>query len=168
MKPAIPVEDRILVPSPKEVATYDLKPQMSAEEVSRQVTEQIRSNTYDLIILNFANPDMVGHTGILPAAITAMETVDRCVKQVVESTLEAGGCLLITADHGNCEQMADASGSPHTAHTSNPVPLLYVSNDSDGVSLQSGKLADLAPTLLQLLDLPQPPEMTGHSLLGTP
>ncbi|WP_321532984.1 2,3-bisphosphoglycerate-independent phosphoglycerate mutase [uncultured Desulfuromonas sp.] len=159
-------EDRILVPSPKEVATYDLKPQMSAEEVSRQVTEQIRSHTYDLIILNFANPDMVGHTGILSAAITAMETVDHCVQQVVETALDAGGCLLITADHGNCEQMADASGSPHTAHTSNPVPLLYVSEHTDGVSLQPGKLADLAPTLLQLLNLPQPVEMTGHSLLS--
>nr|WP_320049823.1 2,3-bisphosphoglycerate-independent phosphoglycerate mutase [uncultured Desulfuromonas sp.] len=159
-------EDRILVPSPKDVATYDLKPQMSAEEVTRQVTEQIRANTYDLIILNFANPDMVGHTGILSAAITAMETVDRCVKQVVDATLNQGGCLLITADHGNCEQMADATGSPHTAHTSNPVPLLYVSKQTSNTSLQAGKLADLAPTLLELLNLPKPAEMTGHSLLN--
>jgi 2,3-bisphosphoglycerate-independent phosphoglycerate mutase len=160
-----PGEDRILVPSPKEVATYDLKPQMSAAEVTRQVTEQIAADKYDLIILNFANPDMVGHTGVLEAAITAMETIDQCVKQVVESTLRAGGCLLITADHGNCEQMVDANGTPHTAHTSNPVPLLYISDKQRNITLQQGKLADLAPTLLYLLNQPQPQEMTGHNLI---
>ena len=158
-------EDRALIPSPKEVATYDQKPAMSAPQVSDEVVKRIASGTYDLIILNFANPDMVGHTGILPAAIAAMETVDTCLGRVVDAVLAAGGRLLITADHGNCEQMTDAQGKPHTAHTTNPVPLILVDPDLRGAKLRQGILADIAPTLLQLLNLEKPLEMTGSSLL---
>ena len=158
-------EDRVLIPSPKEVATYDQKPAMSAPQVSDEVVKRIASGTYDLIILNFANPDMVGHTGILPAAIAAMETVDTCLGRVVDAVLAAGGRLLITADHGNCEQMTDAQGKPHTAHTTNPVPLILVDPDLRGAKLRQGILADIAPTLLQLLNLEKPLEMTGSSLL---
>lgn len=162
---AWPGEDRVLIPSPKEVATYDLKPSMSADGVTEEVVARVESGDYDLIILNYANPDMVGHTGVLPAAVEAMETVDRCVCQVVDAVLATGGRLLITADHGNCEQMTDQSGGAHTAHTSNPVPLVFVGNDLEGVGLRDGILADLAPTILQLLDQPQPVEMTGSSLI---
>ncbi len=134
--------------------------------VTAAAIERLQSGRYALIVLNFANPDMVGHTGIMPAAITAMETVDVCVGRLVAALLEAGGTALITADHGNCEQMTDASGKPHTAHTSNRVPLLLV--DAAHRSLrqdESGRLADLAPTILELLGLPQPAEMSGKSLL---
>lgn len=161
-----PGEDRVLIPSPKEVATYDLQPAMSAVAVTDAALERLARDHYALIILNFANPDMVGHTGIMPAAITAMEIVDACVGRLVTALLAAGGTALITADHGNCEQMTDAAGKPHTAHTSNRVPLLLV--DTKHRSLRQderGRLADLAPTILDLLDLPQPPEMTGKSLL---
>jgi len=161
-----PGEDRVLIPSPQEVATYDLQPAMSAMAVTAAAIERLQSGRYALIVLNFANPDMVGHTGIMPAAITAMETVDVCVGRLVAALLEAGGTALITADHGNCEQMTDASGKPHTAHTSNRVPLLLV--DAAHRSLrqdESGRLADLAPTILELLGLPQPAEMSGKSLL---
>jgi 2,3-bisphosphoglycerate-independent phosphoglycerate mutase len=161
-----PGEDRVLIPSPQEVATYDLAPAMSAVAVTDAALERLATGRYALIILNFANPDMVGHTGIMPAAITAMETVDACVGLLVAALLAAGGTALITADHGNCEQMTDAGGNPHTAHTSNRVPFLLVDaahrllrQDSDG------RLADIAPTILALLHLPQPPEMTGRSLL---
>ena len=157
-------EERVLIPSPKEVTTYDQKPAMSAPEVTEEVVRQIESGKHDLIVLNFANPDMVGHTGILDAAIAAMETIDRSVGQVVEAVQAAGGCLLITADHGNCEQMVDASGQPHTAHSTNPVALLLIGAD-DGVGLKQGILADIAPTLLELLHLEKPMEMTGASLL---
>lgn len=159
-----PGEDRVLIPSPKEVATYDLKPEMSAAEVTRELLERIDSNDYDLIVVNYANCDMVGHTGDLAAAIKAVETVDACVGQVVERVLGAGGALLISADHGNCEQMQDASGGPHTAHTSNPVPLIYVDNEKRR-KLKDGILADFAPSLLDLLGLSVPAEMTGTSLL---
>ncbi|MCD6526455.1 MAG: 2,3-bisphosphoglycerate-independent phosphoglycerate mutase [Desulfuromonas sp.] len=159
-------EDRILVLSPKEVTTYDQKPEMSAAQVASKVIEQIRSDRYDLIILNFANPDMVGHTGNLTAAIQAMETVDNCVQQVVDATRQADGCLLITADHGNCEQMTDSLGNPYTAHTINDVPLIYVSDQAKNVRLADGKLADLAPTILNLLNLAQPVEMTGTNLIN--
>jgi len=162
---AWPGEDRVLVPSPKEVATYDLKPSMSAEKVTDEVVSHVESGKYDLIILNFANPDMVGHTGVLSAAIEAMETVDSCVERVVESILAAGGQLLITADHGNCEKMTDVSGEAHTAHNNNPVPLIFVGGVDQSRSLHDGILADLAPTLLRLLGLPQPEEMTGTSLI---
>ena len=158
-------EDRILVPSPK-VETYDLKPEMSAYEVTDKVLEAIKSDKYDSIILNYANTDMVGHTGSLEAAIKAVETVDECVGKVVELVESKKGNLLITADHGNAEQMIDYStGEPHTAHTTNPVPLILVS-DNEKIKLKSGgKLADLAPTMLDLMNLEKPEEMTGESLL---
>ncbi len=157
-------EDRILVPSPK-VATYDLKPEMSAYEVCDNVVEAIKSQKYDSIILNFANPDMVGHTGSLEAAIKALEAVDECVQKVVEAINEVNGVLLITADHGNCEQMIDyTTGEPHTAHTTNPVPLAVVGLPQNK-KLKEGRLADLAPTMLEILGLEKPEEMTGESLL---
>ncbi|MEZ4485609.1 MAG: 2,3-bisphosphoglycerate-independent phosphoglycerate mutase [Syntrophotaleaceae bacterium] len=158
-------EDRVLIPSPQEVATYDQKPAMSAPQVTEEMLARVASGRYDLIVLNFANPDMVGHTGIMAAAVEAMETVDGCVGQVVDAVLAAGGSLLVTSDHGNCEQMSAADGSPHTAHTANPVPLILVDPELRQARLRHGKLADIAPTLLDLLNLDQPPEMTGHSLL---
>lgn len=157
-------EDRALIPSPREVATYDQKPEMSAGEVTAELLKRIDSAVYDLIIVNYANCDMVGHTGNLDAAIKAVETVDDCVGQVVERVLAAGGALLISADHGNCEQMLAASGEPHTAHTSNPVALIYVDQEKK-CNLNDGILADLAPSLLGLLSLPVPEQMTGKSLL---
>ncbi len=159
-------EDRALIPSPKDVATYDLKPAMSAPEVTEEVIRRIRTGGYDLIILNFANPDMVGHTGILPAAISAMETVDSCTDRVVKALIEAGGCALITADHGNCEMMTDGNGSPHTAHTANLVPLILVDPDNRQAELRPGILADIAPTILNLMGLAVPEEMTGKNLIG--
>jgi len=156
-------EDRILVASPK-VETYDLKPEMSALEVTDKVIEAINSKKYDCIILNYANPDMVGHTGNLEAAVKAIETIDSCVERVVNAVEEQNGVLLITADHGNAEQMVDyTTGEPHTAHTTNPVPLILVGMDN--VKLNSGKLADLAPTMLDIMGLEKPEEMTGSSLL---
>jgi 2,3-bisphosphoglycerate-independent phosphoglycerate mutase len=161
-------EDRVLIPSPQEVATYDQKPSMSAEKVTDEVVERLEGGQYDLVVLNFANPDMVGHTGILEAAVEAMETVDRCVARVVEGVLAQGGVLLITADHGNCEQMRDAQGKPHTAHTSNPVPVILVGDDCEDVRLRNGILADLAPTILSLMGLDVPEEMDGSSLIVSP
>ena len=159
-----PGEDRILVPSPK-VATYDLQPEMSAYTVTEKVVEAINADKYDTIILNYANPDMVGHTGSLPAAIKAVETIDECVQKVVDAILEHDGTLIITADHGNCEQMIDyKTGEPHTAHTTNPVPLILVTKD-ENLKVKSGKLADLAPTILELLGIEKPKEMTGESIL---
>ena len=159
-----PGEDRILVPSPK-VETYDLKPEMSAYTVTEKVVEAINADKYDTIILNYANPDMVGHTGSLPAAIKAVETIDECVQKVVDAILEHDGTLIITADHGNCEQMIDyKTGEPHTAHTTNPVPLILVTKD-ENLKVKSGKLADLAPTMLELLGIEKPKEMTGESIL---
>jgi 2,3-bisphosphoglycerate-independent phosphoglycerate mutase len=158
-------EERMLIPSPQEVATYDQKPAMSAPAVTDEVVSRIASAAYDLIVLNFANPDMVGHTGIRPAAITAMETVDACVGRVVDAVLAAGGALLITSDHGNCEQMVDENGQPHTAHTANPVPLLLVDPERRTAKLREGILADIAPTILELMRLEKPAEMTGRSLL---
>lgn len=158
-----PGEDRILVPSPK-VETYDLEPEMSAEEVTVKVVEAIKSGKYNSIILNYANPDMVGHTGSLEAAIKAIEKIDDCVRRVVEAVKEQEGVLLITADHGNAEQMIDeTTGEPHTAHTTNPVPLILVGKDD--VKLKEGKLADLAPTMLDIMGLEKPQEMTGESLI---
>jgi len=156
-------EDRVIVPSPKDVATYDLKPEMSAGEVTREVTERL--GQYDLVILNFANPDMVGHTGVVEAGIKAVETIDDCVRAVVEKTLSLGGRLLITADHGNCEQMLNPDGSPHTAHTTNLVHLMYVGADAAHLDCKDGILADVSPTLLHLLGVAQPTEMTGHNLV---
>ena len=156
-------EDRILVPSPK-VETYDLKPEMSALEVTDKVVEAINSGKYDSIILNYANPDMVGHTGSLEAAVKAVETVDGCVGRVAEAIEKQNGVLIITADHGNAEQMIDyKTGEPQTAHTTNPVPLILVG--VEGVKLKEGKLADLAPTMLDIIGLKKPQEMTGESLI---
>jgi 2,3-bisphosphoglycerate-independent phosphoglycerate mutase len=158
-----PGEDRILIPSPK-VATYDLQPEMSAPELTDKAVGAISSDRYDLIILNYANPDMVGHTGSLPAAIKAVETVDTGLGRIAEAVQRAGGALLVTADHGNCEVMRDPeTGGPHTAHTTNPVPVLLMGGGD--VALAGGRLADVAPTLLELMKLPKPAEMTGRSLL---
>jgi 2,3-bisphosphoglycerate-independent phosphoglycerate mutase len=157
-------EDRILVPSPK-VATYDLQPEMSAPEVTDKLVEAIKSGKYDLVVCNYANGDMVGHTGKLDAAIKAAECLDHCVQRVVEALDEVGGEALITADHGNCEQMADPiSGQAHTAHTTGPVPLVYTGNRNISLK-QDGSLSDVAPSLLTLMGLEQPKEMTGHSLV---
>jgi 2,3-bisphosphoglycerate-independent phosphoglycerate mutase len=157
-------EDRIMVPSPK-VATYDLQPEMSAPEVTGKAVAAIDSGQYDLIVLNFANPDMVGHTGSLKAAITAVETVDTGLGRIADAISRAGGALMVIADHGNCEMMRDPeTGGPHTAHTTNPVPVI-VMGGGNGV-LAEGRLSDVAPTLLKLMGLPQPKEMTGRVLLG--
>src|SRR6201993_2431121 len=155
-------EDRKLIPSPK-VATYDLKPEMSAFEVTDELL--VRLADYDLIILNFANPDMVGHTGVVEAGIKAVETVDACCSRIIPRLLELDGKALITADHGNCEQMRNPDGSPNTAHTSYLVHFIYVARDAAKFRCEDGILADVAPTLLFLLGLPQPKEMTGHNLL---
>jgi 2,3-bisphosphoglycerate-independent phosphoglycerate mutase len=158
-----PHEDRIMVPSPK-VATYDLQPEMSAPELTDKAVEAIGSGKYDLIVLNYANPDMVGHTGSLKAAVKAVETVDTGLGRIAEAIRRAGGALLVTADHGNCELMRDPeTGGPHTAHTTNPVPVVLLGGGD--VTLADGRLADIAPTLLALMGLPQPQEMTGVSLL---
>ena len=156
-------EDRKIVPSPK-VATYDLQPEMSAREVTGVVLE--RMSRYELIILNFANPDMVGHTGVVEAGVRAVETVDECVRRIVPELLRIGGKCLITADHGNCEQMRNADGSPNTAHTTNLVHFIYVADDAAQFCLENGILADVAPTLLFLLGLEKPAEMTGRNLLS--
>src|SRR5262249_27872902 len=149
--------------SPK-VATYDLKPEMSAPELTDKAVEAIGSRRYDLIVLNYANPDMVGHTGSLAAAVKAVEAVDSRLGPLAQGNSKAGGGLLGTADHGNCELMRDPdTGGPHTSHTTNPVPVLLLGGGN--VSLASGRLADIAPTLLALMGLPQPGEMTGRSLL---
>ncbi len=156
-------EDRITIQSPKDVPTYDFKPEMSAPEVTSTVVAQLQD--YDLVILNFANPDMVGHTGVVEAAIKAVETIDAGVKAVIEETLRLGGKLLVTADHGNCEFMRNADGSPNTAHTTNLVQVIYVADDAPSYQVKDGILADVAPTLLAMLGVPKPAEMTGTSLL---
>ncbi len=161
-----PGEDRILVNSPKEVATYDLKPEMSAPEVCNKLVDAIKSGSYDVIIINFANPDMVGHTGVENAAIQAIETVDACVGRAVEAVKEMDGVLFICADHGNAEQLVDYNtGEPWTAHTTNPVPFILVNADPAYKLREGGCLADIAPTLIELMGLEQPKEMTGKSLL---
>ncbi len=158
-------EDRYMAPSPR-VATYDLRPEMSAPEVTEHLVRAIGEG-YDLIVVNYANPDMVGHTGDLPAAIKAVEAVDRGLGQALKALDKAGGAMIVTADHGNCEMMLDpVSGGPHTSHTTNPVPVILVGGPQ-GAGLHDGRLADLAPTLLDLLGLEKPPEMTGRSLIVT-
>lgn len=157
-------EERILIPSPK-VATYDLQPEMSAEEVTQALLAELDKDKFDAIILNFANPDMVGHTGVLSAAIAAMEKVDDCAGRIVRKVLSLGGSVCITADHGNLEKMAESDGSPNTAHTTNPVPFILVSDKQ--YQLHQGILADIAPTLLELLGIKQPEAMTGKSLIST-
>jgi 2,3-bisphosphoglycerate-independent phosphoglycerate mutase len=157
-------EDRIMVPSPK-VATYDLQPEMSAPELTDKAVAAIDSGKYDLIILNYANPDMVGHTGNLSAAIKAVETVDAGLGRIAAAIQKADGALLVTADHGNCEMMRDPeTGGPHTAHTTNPVPVVLLGARNRALAAE-GRLADIAPTLLELMGLPKPREMTGASLL---
>ena len=159
-------EFRLLVNSPKDVATYDLKPEMSAPEVGMDLVDAIKKNEYDVIVINFANPDMVGHTGVIPAAVKAVERVDQLVGDAVEAVKEIGGVMFICADHGNAEKMIDyETGNPHTAHTTNPVPFILV-NAEEGTKLREGGcLADIAPTLLELMGLEQPAEMTGKSLI---
>lgn len=160
-----PGEDRILVPSPK-VATYDLQPEMSAPEVGERLTAAITSDKYDVIVINFANPDMVGHTGVISAAIQAVERIDQCVGAAVEAVKKVGGVLFICADHGNAEQMIDyETGAPFTAHTTNPVPFILVNYDEEYTLREGGCLADIAPTLIEIMGLEQPAEMTGKSLL---
>jgi 2,3-bisphosphoglycerate-independent phosphoglycerate mutase len=157
-------EDRILVPSPK-VATYDLQPEMSAHEVVRGLLKAIRGGQYRLQVCNLANPDMVGHTGDLNAAASACAVVDDAIRQIAEATLEMGGALLVTADHGNCECMRDEKGNPHTAHTLNPVPAVLVAAGFEATQLRTGgSLCDVAPTLLKLMGVEQPAEMDGASL----
>ena len=157
-------EERVLKQSPK-VATYDLKPEMSAYEVADEVIKRINSDQYDVIILNFANCDMVGHTGIFEAAVKAVETIDNCVGRVVEAVHNKGGVVIITADHGNAEKMKEPDGKPFTAHTTFPVPLILVDDDFEGLLRDGGILADIAPTMLEYLGLNQPAEITGKSLL---
>ncbi|WP_026841138.1 2,3-bisphosphoglycerate-independent phosphoglycerate mutase [Citrifermentans bremense] len=161
-----PGEDRALIPSPKEVATYDQKPEMSAYLVTEELLKRLDEDKYDVVILNFANADMVGHTGILPAAVKAVEAVDECVGKLVAKVREKGGIALITADHGNAEMMKDEQGGPHTAHTCEMAPVVLVDDSRKGAKLRRGVLADLAPTMLELLGLQQPQEMGGKSLLA--
>ena len=159
-------EDRVLVNSPKDVATYDLKPQMSAPEVCEKLCAAIRSGKYDVIIINFANPDMVGHTGVMDAAVKAVETVDECVGKAVEAIREVDGVMFICADHGNAEQLVDEeTGEPFTAHTTNQVPFILVNYDDAYTLREGGCLADIVPTLIQIMGKEQPVEMTGKSLL---
>ena len=159
-------EDRILVNSPKDVATYDLKPEMSAPQVCEKLLDAIRSEKYDVIVINFANPDMVGHTGVISAAIKAIETVDECVGKAVQAVKDVDGVLFICADHGNAEQMIDyTTGQPHTAHTTNPVPFILVNYDPAYTLKEGGCLADIVPTLINVMGMEQPAEMTGKSLL---
>lgn len=160
---AFPKEDRILVPSPK-VATYDLKPEMSAYEVADKLTEAIRSEKYDFIVVNFANGDMVGHTGVYDAIEKAVKAVDKCVKEVVTAALAADYETIIIADHGNADHAINADGTPNTAHSLNPVPCVYVSKEK-GATVANGRLADVAPTILHIMGLPQPKEMTGNDLV---
>jgi 2,3-bisphosphoglycerate-independent phosphoglycerate mutase len=161
-----PDEERVLIPSPRDVATYDHRPEMSALQVTEALTARLEKGDYAFVLVNYANPDMVGHTGVMDAAVKAVETIDHCLERVSEVVLERGGQMLITADHGNCELMVDPeTGEPHTAHTTNPVPIYWIIRDARGRSLRDGTLADLAPTVLDLLGLEAPEEMTGRSLI---
>ena len=160
-----PLEDRCMIPSPRDVATYDLKPEMSARTVTEQLLSRLDETVYQLVVLNFANMDMVGHTGFLDAAIRACETVDECVGRVVEKVQTMGGAVLITADHGNAETMADENGNPYTAHTLNPVPLILVDDTRKQAGLRSGVLGDIAPTILEIMGIEKPELMTGRSLI---
>ena len=157
-----PGEDRVLIPSPRDFPTYDLIPEMSAFAVTDECVARIRSGEYDLVVCNLANCDMVGHTGVMEAAVKAVETVDECVGRIVSAVHEMGGVALITADHGNADSMLLPDGSPHTAHTTNPVPLIIVGAD---VRLRPGRLCDLAPTMLKHMGYHKPEEMSGNSLI---
>ena len=164
-EPPFPGEDRQIVPSPK-VETYDLKPEMSADQVAETVVDRLAGDDYDVVIVNFANPDMVGHTGILEAAVIAAETVDACVGRILDQVEQMGGSAIITADHGNLEQMYDpTTNGPHTAHTCNPVPLIVIDEEFKGCKLRNGRLADVIPTALHIMGLEKPDEMTGESLI---
>jgi 2,3-bisphosphoglycerate-independent phosphoglycerate mutase len=158
-------EKRILIPSPK-VATYDLKPEMSAYELTEALLPEIESGSADFVCLNYANADMVGHTGVWQAAIKAVETVNNCVEKVVTAALKNNYTVFLTADHGNADYMINADGSPNTAHTLNPVPLFIISNNWKG-KITPGKLGDIAPTILKMMELPAPIEMTGNVLIET-
>lgn len=160
-----PLEDRVLIPSPRDVATYDLKPEMSAREVTDELVKRVRSKKYPFILVNYANPDMVGHTGIIEAAVKAVEVIDECLGRIMKAAQEAGAVVMITADHGNLEVMTDqTTGQPHTAHTTDPVPFILV-GEKAGLR-DDGCLADVAPTVLRVLRIPQPAEMTGKSLIA--
>jgi 2,3-bisphosphoglycerate-independent phosphoglycerate mutase len=161
-----PGEDRLLIPSPRDVDTYDHRPEMSAQRLCEALVEKIAEHDYAFVLVNFANPDMVGHTGVLDAAVKAVETIDSCLERLSTAVLEQGGQMLITADHGNCELMVDPeTGEPHTAHTTNPVPIYWVTPEPTSHRLHNGSLADLAPTVLALMQLPVPKEMSGRSLI---
>ena len=157
-------EDRILVPSPK-VATYDLKPEMSAYEVKDKLVEAIRSEKYDFIVVNFANGDMVGHTGIYEAIEKAVKAVDDCVRDTIEAAKASGYEAIIIADHGNADNAINPDGTPNTAHSLNPVPCVYITDDK-AATVENGILADVAPTILHIMGIPQPAEMTGHNLVN--
>jgi len=158
-------EDRVLVPSPK-VATYDLQPEMSAIKVKDEVIKNIENNDYDFMIVNFANPDMVGHTGDISATVDALELVDRCLGEVLNKIIKAGGKAIVTADHGNCERMIDTSNDmPFTAHTTNKVPFIVIDGNNRYKLKENGALCDIAPTMLDLMDIEKPVEMTGESLI---
>jgi 2,3-bisphosphoglycerate-independent phosphoglycerate mutase len=163
-----PGEDRQIVPSPKDVSTYDQKPEMSAHGVCDETVKRIDSGQYDLVVVNFANPDMVGHTGVLPAAIKAVEVVDGCVGEILAALKRQNGAAIVLADHGNCEQMIDPeTGTPHTSHTTYDVEIIVADDRFKGGKLrEGGRLADVAPTALRLMGLPKPAEMTGESLLA--
>jgi len=163
---AEPGEDRILVPSPK-VATYDLKPEMSAREITDTLIQQLATDQYQVIIMNYANADMVGHTGKMDAAVAAVEVVDECLGRVSQAVLDKQGTVLITADHGNADEMVGINGEVVTAHTTNPVPFLLLRPDVQGITLHKGSLQDIAPTMLELLNIPKPEEMTGRSLISS-
>jgi 2,3-bisphosphoglycerate-independent phosphoglycerate mutase len=164
----LPGEERCLVPSDRSVATYDLKPEMSAAEITGEAVLRVERNDYGLVVCNYANADMVGHTGNLEATIRAIEALDRALGRLVPAMLERGGRVLVTADHGNAEQMVDyETGEPHTAHTTNPVPLVVIDDRRRGVRLEEGALADVAPTILDLAGVEAPAAMTGRSLLRT-
>jgi 2,3-bisphosphoglycerate-independent phosphoglycerate mutase len=161
-----PGEDRVLILSPRDVATYDAKPEMSAAKVTEEAVHRIMDGDYAFVLINYANPDMVGHTGVLGAAVKAVEAVDSGLDRLAGAVLAKEGSLVITSDHGNCELMVDPkSGAPHTAHTTNPVPIFWIAKDAIGRHLRDGSLTDLAPTVLDLMRLPQPEEMTGRSLI---
>jgi 2,3-bisphosphoglycerate-independent phosphoglycerate mutase len=161
-----PDEDRVLIPSPRDVATYEHRPEMNALQVTQRLMSRIEEGDYAFVLVNYANPDMVGHTGVMDATVKAVETIDSCLEKLAALVLERGGQMLITADHGNCELMLDPeTGKPHTAHTTNPVPIHWITRDASGRSLRDGSLADLAPTILDLLGMEAPDDMTGRSLI---
>jgi 2,3-bisphosphoglycerate-independent phosphoglycerate mutase len=160
-------EDRCLIDSPRDVPTYDHKPEMSAFEVTEEVIKRINTDTYHLIVLNFANMDMVGHTGVMEAAVKACEAVDKCVKDIIALTRKKGWAALVTADHGNADKMIDDDGNPHTAHTIGEVKLILVDEKRSDAAMRKGSLCDIAPTVLEIMGIDQPEEMTGQSLISS-